>query len=182
MNTVAAYSFKTSQHYKDKIYECIDKLNALGIPISNRIAFKTTTGFSKFGFCKRTPKDLLDFTIAINKWFEDDLALEETIMHELVHTVDGCYNHGAKFHDIADMINEAYNLNITVIGNYKLNEKAYKNKGSKRKVFEVKDFDENTMMIMYCPTCKQEFAIRKTAIKRGHRWVCKKCRKVLLFK
>ena len=121
-----AYIFKTKAHYTDLIKECIVKLDALNVPISKDILFKTNTGFSRFGFCKKTPRGETAFVIAINKWFEDDLGLIETIMHELVHTVDGCYNHGAKFHKIAEMINQEYNLNITVVGHYKLNEKAYK--------------------------------------------------------
>ncbi len=176
-----AYIFKTKAHYTDLINECIVKLDALNVPISKDILFKTNTGFSRFGFCKKTPRGETAFVIAINKWFEDDLGLIETIMHELVHTVDGCYNHGAKFHKIAEMINQEYNLNITVVGHYKLNEKAYKNKGSKRKVFETQDFDPSIMVLMYCPKCQRRFAIRKTAIRFGSRWICKKCNKRLLY-
>ena len=176
-----AYIFKTDYHYTFLIKQCIAKLNALNLPISNDILFKTNTGFSKYGFCKKTPKGETAFVIAINKWFEDDLGLEETIMHELVHTIDGCYNHGAKFHKYAEMINQEYNLNIAVIGNYKLNERAYKNKGSKRKVFETKDYNPKTMVLMYCPGCNRQFAIKNTAIKFNSRWVCKKCNKRLLY-
>lgn len=176
-----AYIFKTNKHYTDLINQCILDLNALHIDISDSITFKTNTGFSRFGFCKKTPRGETKFVIAINKWFEEDLAIRETIMHELVHTVDGCYNHGKKFHDIAYLVSEEYNLNITVIGNYKLNEKAYKNKGTKRKVFEVENFDPKTMVMMYCPECKRQFAIKKNAIKFNTRWVCKKCNKRLLY-
>ena len=177
-----AYIFKTTKRYTKLIQECIDNLDALNVPISKDITFKTNTGFSRFGFCKKTPRGETQFVVSINKWFEDDLGLKETIMHELVHTIDGCYNHGQMFHKYAEIINQEYNLNITVIGNYKLNEKAYKNKGTKRKVFEPQDFDNETMVMMYCPGCNRQFAIRKTAFKFGSRWVCKKCNKKLLYK
>ncbi len=176
-----AYIFKTNTRYTNLINECINELNALHIDISDSILFKTNTGFSRFGFCKKTPKGVTKYVIAINKWFIEDIAIKETIMHELVHTVDGCYNHGKKFHDLAYLISETYNSNISVIGNYKLDERAYKNKGSKRRVFEADNFDPKTMVMMYCPSCKRQFAIKKNAIKINMRWVCKKCNKRLLY-
>ncbi len=176
-----AYIFKTNPHYTTLIKKWIYELDALNIPISKDILFKTNTGFSKYGFCKKTPRGDTNFVIAINKWFENDLDIEETIMHELAHTIDGCYNHGAKFKHYAEIINQEYNLNITVVGRYKLNEKAYKNKGSKRKVFEPKELDPKTMVLMYCPGCHRQFAIKKTAIKFNSRWVCKRCNKKLLY-
>ena len=91
------YIFRVTPHYKKLILDCIEKLDALNVPISKSITFKMNTGFSRFGFCKRTPNRETKFAIAINKWFEDDIAIVETIMHELVHTIDGCYNHGNKF-------------------------------------------------------------------------------------
>ena len=156
-------------------------INALHIPVSQNISFKTNTGFSRFGFCKRVKKED-NYVVAINKWFLDEKDLKETIMHELIHTVDGCYNHGKNFHKYADMIKSAYGLNVTVIGNYKLDERAYKNRNSKRKVFETNEFDPNKMILMYCPSCLREFAIKKDTVKFGSRWVCKKCRVKLLFK
>ena len=177
----ANYIFKVRPHYQDLIEECIDDLNALNIPISKSILFKENTGFSRFGYCKKTPSGETDFVVAINKWFEEDKPIKETIMHELIHTVYGCYNHGKKFHQYADVINAKYNLDIVVIGNYKLQERAYKNKGSKRNVFKEEDFNPQTMVMMYCPKCHNTFAIKKTAFKFGSRWVCKRCRKQLLY-
>ncbi|MCR4874289.1 MAG: hypothetical protein K5923_00935 [Clostridia bacterium] len=178
-----AYIFKTSKHYTGLINECINQMHALNIPISDSIEFKNNTGFSRFGFCKKTPyREGVSYVIAINKWFEDDIAIIETILHELVHTIPGCYNHGEKFRHYAEIINQECDLNISVVGNYKLNENAYKNKGSKRKVFDPKEYDQKSMVIMYCPRCLREFAIKKNAIRFNGRWVCRKCGRQLLYK
>ena len=175
------YIYRVNPHYKSLIKECINELNVLNVPISKSISFKENTGFSRFGFCKKTPNRDTDYAIAINKWFEDDKAIKETIMHELIHTVYGCYNHGKKFKTYAGIINKDCKLNIMVIGNYKLNEKAYKNKGTKRNVFREEDYNPQTMVMMYCPKCRNTFAIKKSAFKFGSRWICRRCKERLLY-
>ena len=35
-------------------------------------------------------------------------ALEGTVIHELIHTIPGCFNHGSKFKIIANRVNEKY--------------------------------------------------------------------------
>ena len=175
------YIYKVNNHYKDLIKNCIEKLAAINIPISQSISFKENTGFSRYGFCKRTRNKDTDFTIAINKWFEKDEDIITTIMHELLHTIDGCYNHGKIFHNYANLIYKAYGVKVTVYGNHQLNEKAYKNKGIRRNVFKAEDFDNKTMYLMYCPKCKNTFAIKKSSFKFGSRWMCKKCHQKLLY-
>ena len=176
------YIYKVNAHYKELIQDCILKLNAINIPISNSILFKENTGYSRYGYCKRIKNRETDFVIAINKWFVDDVDIISTIMHELVHTIDGCYNHGNLFHKYLKEINSKYNIKISVIGNHKLQDRAYKNKGIRRNVFKVEDYNPETMVIMYCPKCNNTFAIKRSSFRIGARWVCKKCRVALLRK
>lgn len=56
-----------------------------------------------------------DFNIRIGSLFElipnDDLCiirLEECMIHELIHTIPGCNNHGYKFKQIANRVNRKY--------------------------------------------------------------------------
>ena len=175
------YIYNYKGHYKTLTEECIEKLNAIHFPIAKSILFKQNTGYSKYGYCKKNRGKETVYTIAINKWLEDDIAIKETIMHELIHTIPGCYNHGRLFHDYAYEVYRVYGIKISVTGNHKLNEKAYKNKGIRRKVFRAEEFDKATMVMMYCPKCQNTFAIKKTAFKWGSRWVCKRCREKLLY-
>ena len=65
--------------------------------------------FSKFGSCSRLMNGY--FVIEIT-----DLGLhgdvKSTIVHELIHTVAGCYNHGPKFQEIARLLSSAYNIEL----------------------------------------------------------------------
>ena len=38
--------------------------------------------------------------------------VKSTIVHELIHTVEGCYNHGSKFQEIARLLSSAYNIKL----------------------------------------------------------------------
>ena len=65
--------------------------------------------FSRFGSCRRLMNGY--FAIEIT-----DLGLHgdirSTIVHELIHTVEGCYNHGPKFQEIARFLSSAYNIEL----------------------------------------------------------------------
>ena len=65
--------------------------------------------FHKFGSCRRLMNGY--FAIEIT-----DLGLhgdvKSTIVHELIHTVEGCYNHGPKFQEIARLLSSAYNMEL----------------------------------------------------------------------
>lgn len=39
--------------------------------------------------------------------------LEDTVLHELLHTVEGCQNHGAKWKSLAMKVNKAYGYKIS---------------------------------------------------------------------
>ena len=65
--------------------------------------------FGKFGSCRKLMNGY--FVIEIT-----DLGLhgdvKSTIVHELIHTVAGCYNHGQKFQEIARLLSNAYNMEL----------------------------------------------------------------------
>ena len=175
------YVYKVNTHYKELIKDCIEKCKAIDIPISTSITFRENTGYSRYGYCKKTAYRDSDYVIAINKWFVYDEAIIATIMHELIHSCRGCYNHGEKFHLYAMKIRAHYGIKVTVVGNHKLKDEAYKNKGIRRNVFKPSDFDKATMVMMYCPKCNNTFAIKKSSFRIGARWMCKKCREKLLY-
>lgn len=104
----------------ERIYDkCVDIMNEQGIlhhapynvTVNNR--FKRTWGRcvmeSRYGGVKH-------YSIYVNPILLDDRnsdkGLEETLLHELIHTVDGCWNHGKKFQRLARQINNIYNYNI----------------------------------------------------------------------
>ena len=42
----------------------------------------------------------------------DDMEIRDTIMHELIHTCPGCWDHGNVFHHFADIVNRKYGYHV----------------------------------------------------------------------
>lgn len=42
----------------------------------------------------------------------DDKALKQVILHELLHTCPGCFNHGTEWKRLADQVNQVYGCQI----------------------------------------------------------------------
>ena len=65
--------------------------------------------FGKFGSCKKLMNGY--FVIEIT-----DLGLhgdiKSTIVHELIHTVEGCFNHGKEFQSLAKWLSSVYGIEI----------------------------------------------------------------------
>lgn len=61
------------------------------------------------------------YTIEISKWVMEleESVIKNTIIHELIHCLPYCNNHGAKFKEYAAIINERLGYNITRVGNKK---------------------------------------------------------------
>ena len=99
----------TTEQVKKMVYSFRDDMLSRGIKVGRiyEVSFGKSTHI--FGRCRCEGNDM--YTIIIN-----DLALHgdviSTIVHELIHTVKGCMNHGDKFHKIADICNKAYDLDI----------------------------------------------------------------------
>ena len=100
-----------------EIYEyCIALLIKEKIPISKKIAkqisinkrYKKTLATCSFN--KNT------YLIEINSYIltSNRKSLEEIILHELIHTIKGCFNHGKKFVKYCDIVNKKFNYNILV--------------------------------------------------------------------
>lgn len=54
------------------------------------------------------------YTISLNKvLLPNKRALEQTLLHELIHTLPGCMNHGKKWKTVADYCNNVYGYNIS---------------------------------------------------------------------
>ena len=72
-----------------------------------------TNGTSEFGRCTKKPNG--SFTIHISKHIvnieEEDLM--EVLVHEVLHSVDGCMNHGPLWRKAADIMNEKKGYNIS---------------------------------------------------------------------
>lgn len=90
---------------------CMEELDAIGIPyVKPREITVNTRAKSRWGQCRRVSKT--EFTINISERIlrdeVSDAATKNTVIHELLHTVDGCQNHGPKWKSLAAKVNRAY--------------------------------------------------------------------------
>lgn len=89
----------------------LDNLNIYYGNITN--VSVNTRAKKRWGQCKRVGGT---FEISINSCLLDETnpieALENTILHELLHTVYGCFNHGEMWQLMANKVNKAYGYNI----------------------------------------------------------------------
>lgn len=65
-----------------------------------------------YGKCSSTPDG---FTIHISKFFKDNVLKEvmQTLVHEVLHTLDGCMNHGPQWRSAAEIMNTKYGYEIS---------------------------------------------------------------------
>ena len=88
---------------------CQADLDSLGVKygkVSNWTV--NTRAKRRLGQCKKAGLGLFDINISealLNDDIDDQISLD-TIMHELLHTVQGCFNHGEKWKSYAKYINQ----------------------------------------------------------------------------
>lgn len=96
------------------VRSCCKKLDAIGIVYGNIVAVSVNTrAKSRWGQCKRI-NGCYEINIS-SRLMSEDVALvhlEDTVMHEILHTCEGCMNHGATWKNLADKVNRAYGYNI----------------------------------------------------------------------
>ena len=126
--------------------ECVDELNRLNIDILNTKQYgEINISISKrnnkrYGCCKQEEPDKNYKTISrigrrkvikyekynkhhieISKWVLEleDSIIKNTIMHELIHCIPYCNNHGLAFKKYAKLINAKYGYDVSRVGNKK---------------------------------------------------------------
>lgn len=93
------------------VNECKADLNAIGIPYSSNIyQVKVNTRAKKrWGLCRKTAYGYqIEVSYRLMDDSVDDNATKDTIIHELLHTCDGCMNHGSRWQMYANKVNRAY--------------------------------------------------------------------------
>ena len=91
------------------------ELDVIGVAYHAPVVWKVGRATSYWGETVRKKNVLTgkyDFTITISAITLDDSVSNEcakdTIIHELIHTVDGCWNHGEGFKRMAALVNDCY--------------------------------------------------------------------------
>lgn len=175
----------------DRLYkECIQELQLIGIDILNekligKIDIKISKRKTKrYGCCKQEEPErktrylengtikygkFNKHTIEISQWVMElnDEIIKNTIMHEIIHCMPYCNNHGNEFKKYAKYINQNLNYNITRVGNkvedYKKSNIEYQEK-------------ENYKYKIECKTCEQIFFRQRLSKNFTRKYRCGKCK------
>lgn len=106
---------------KDVIYVyevCVEKLEDIGIKLGTIKCVKENPRLrSTWGRCTKKDSlwgDMYEIEISSRLLQDevDDKATETTMLHELLHTCEGCLNHGPKWKALAKRVNQRYGYNI----------------------------------------------------------------------
>lgn len=187
-----------------KIYEqSIQELESIGIDIKElgKIDISVSKRNNKrYGCCKQErPDELSKYTekignkkiiryrkfnkhhIEISPWVLelDEKIIKNTIIHEVIHCLPNCNNHGKEFQKYARYINEKFGYNISRVGNKKEDyEKSNIEYNEKEKYnyyikctkcgqsFFRKRIDKHFVQKYRCGKCGAKFKVEKGEWKR----------------
>ena len=178
---------------KKLFLECLNELDKIGIDILNEKKYgKITITISKrnnkrYGCCKQEEPDKSYKTInkrgyrkvisyekfnkhyiEISPWviqLEDNI-IKNTIMHELIHCLPYCNNHGDEFKKYAKLINTNYGYNISRVGDKKEDFEKSNIEFSEKQRYKYK---------ITCIGCNQEFYRHRLSKGFLRKYRCAKC-------
>lgn len=173
----------------DKLYkECLEELKSINIINFDEIG-EIDISFAKrktkrYGCCKQEEPDkstayrekrIIHYRkynkhhIEISKWLMDlnDDIIKNTIIHEIIHCLPDCNNHGKEFKKYSKLINEKLGYNITRLGN-------------KKEDYEKSnlEFNENQKIkyIIACENCGLIYYRQRMAKNFTKKYRCGKCK------
>lgn len=168
-------------------FENTEKIGKIDIKIAKRNA-------KRYGCCKQEEPNIKTLYwqngkakykkfnihhIEISRWLMqlNDEIIKNTIIHELIHCLPDCNNHGKSFKYYAKLVKDNLGYNITRLGN---KEEDYKASGIEFKVKEKK-IKYNYKIV--CKKCGQTYFRQRLKKYFNKRYVCGKCkRKIRNFK
>ena len=104
---------------------------------------------SRFGQCRKR-NGLYEIEVS-NFALVDRVKTFNTLVHELLHTVNGCMNHGSGWQNLASRVNREHGLNITTRSTASEEQKAEKKKMAK--------------YVIHCTACDMDgYAFRKSKV------------------
>ncbi len=111
------YRFNVNDNIKRLITDCLQELAAMDIPVATSIFFREAKGRTYYGTCYRGRQTKryadYDFVISVNRYLTTEKAFKETIIHELLHTIDFKSGHKGKWKAYADYVNSRTDYHVT---------------------------------------------------------------------
>lgn len=108
-----------STELREALRECIKELESAKVPFQKeKITHVVLNGrlSRSLGRCKRKKGTIVSETFSIDisrkMLTVDKKHLKNTIIHELIHTVNGCFNHGDTWKKWGSVMNKKFGYNI----------------------------------------------------------------------
>ena len=177
-----------------KLYkECIKELKTIEIDVLNSEQIGTIDisiskrNNKRYGSCKQEEPDIRTkyiekiknkrivryakfnkHHIEISPWVLDldELIIKNTIIHEIIHCLPNCNNHGEHFKKYANYINNKLSYNISRVGN--------KKEDYLKSNLEYKEREEFNYHIK-CTSCGQNFLRKRLKVNFTKKYKCGKC-------
>lgn len=169
--------------------ECIEQLNHIGINFDDKdiSIFISKRNNKRYGCCRPEIPDenykavtrkgfryiikydnYKKYTIEISRWVLDlnEDIIKNTIIHELIHCLPYCNNHGATFKKYACLINAKLGYNISRAGN--------KKEDFQKSNLEYKEKEEYKYKIK-CEKCDKIFYRKRLQKNFTRKYRCSKC-------
>ncbi len=132
------------KNFEELKNQCLSEINFTGITIGKNISWSINKrSRSRWGMCKKNVDGTYEIQISEILLKDDRIsekACKETIIHEILHTCDGCMKHTGKWKFYANLMNREYGYNIKRT-----------TQGSEK---GIEDYKSTSMPIKYVFTCK----------------------------
>ncbi len=178
---------------KKLFFECVKELSQINIDILNDEKYGkidiivSKRNNKRYGCCKQEDPDEIykkvtkkgfkriikyekfnKHYIEISPWVMqlDDKIIKNTIMHELIHCLPYCNNHGKQFKKYSELINTRLGYDISRTGN--------RQKDYEKSNIEFAEIEKFKYKII-CKGCKQEFYRKRLYKNFIKRYRCGKC-------
>lgn len=149
-------------------------LTSLNIPFEHPVEVTVNTrAKSRYGQCQKRPEGFkINISEVLVRDSSDIRALDETMLHELLHTCPGCQNHGKLWKYYAERVSQKTGLHITTTSDY-------------HKKYGIPDERKKTARkapvyryIQYCPCCGQKWFYQRCTdgIRHPENYRCGKCK------
>lgn len=180
-----------NQKIQDLFYECKYELNSIGIDLDNKAVGEISISIAKrackrYGCCKQdNPIESTKYiekvgrkkyikysmygkhSIEISRWVMDlkPEIIKNTIIHEIIHCLPNCSNHGEDFKKYATYINYRLGYNISRVGD----------RASDLKASNVQPVIEKYNYKIECTSCGYNFLRKRLNCNFSKKYRCGKC-------
>ena len=109
------------------------RLESCNIPFAKCECYPREDSNNYWGMCQRSRSGFDLYISAVLLESGTDEEIMNTICHELIHTIPGCFNHGETFKKYAKILNESFNMKIARSNNHFNNAKIVESMEKKAK-------------------------------------------------